>query len=399
MSNFNQTMYALGARRSVIRELFEYATARKREIGEENVFDFSLGNPSVPCPDFLTKTIKELIENTPPEILHGYTSAAGAPIVRQKISDYIRKKFNFTVPPSLVYMTCGAAAALVVTLAALVEQGDEVIVFSPFFPEYRVFVENVGAKLVPVKCTEADFSVDYAALSASITPRTKAVIVNSPNNPTGKVLFKSEIERLCAVLNDRANAFGTHVYLLADEPYREIAYDSIEVPYLPSYYNDAVVCYSFSKSLSLPGERIGYVAVSPKAHLAEQIYAAICGAGRAHGYVCAPSLWQYAVAECLGQSSDLSIYKRNRDTLYSALTEIGYRCVNPDGAFYLFVKSPIADATAFCEQAKKHELILVPSDDFDYPGYVRISYCVDPKTIERALPAFRALYRDYFSEK
>ncbi len=391
----SKKMLALGRRRSVIREIFEYGNRRRAEIGKENVFDFSLGNPSVPAPNIVTETLQELIAQTPAENLHAYTSAPGDMGVRQAIATYVHNTFGFTADAAHIYMTAGAAASLTITLTALVENGDEVIVFAPFFPEYRVFVEKAGAKFVSVKSREGDFQIDENALAAAITPHTKAVIVNSPNNPTGAVLTEQSIEALAAILNEKAAAYGHPIYLIADEPYRELVYNDAPVPYLPLYYHDTVVCYSFSKSLSLPGERIGYILVSPKATDANMVFDAVCGAGRALGFVCAPSLFQQLVKKCLGKTADIAVYDENRRLLYDALTQYGFEAVYPDGAFYLFVKSPEPDANAFCEKAKAHELLLVPSDDFGYPGYVRIAYCVTTEQIRRSLPAFENLARQY----
>jgi len=390
-----EDMLALGRRRSVIREIFEYGNKRKAEIGAENVFDFSLGNPSVPAPAIVTETLNTLIAETPAEKLHAYTSAPGDISVRTAIAEYIKNTFDFPAAPANIYMTVGAAASLTVTLHALVGTGDEVIAIAPFFPEYRVFVEKTGAALKVVSSTEGTFQIDATALEAAVNPATKAVIVNSPNNPTGAVLTEDSIKALADVLRKKAAQFGHPIYLISDEPYRELVYDNTPVPYIPQYYDDTIVGYSFSKSLSLPGERIGYIFVSPKAADAEMVFDAVCGAGRALGFVCAPALFQQLAKACLGKTSDVSIYDRNRKLLYDALTEMGYTAVYPDGAFYLFVKSPEADANAFCEKAKEHELLLVPSDDFGCTGYVRISYCVTTEQITRSLPAFKKVAESY----
>ena len=390
----NKKMEQLGKVRSVIREIFEYGNKRRSEIGAENVLDFSLGNPSIPAPQQVSEIMARLINETDPVKLHGYTSAQGDPTVRKAISDSINERFGAGASPDLIYMTCGAAASLTISLNALVNDGDEVIALAPFFPEYRVFAEKAGAEFKVVKCRESDFQIDFSALENAITKNTKAIIVNSPNNPTGVVLSEETIVELSKLLNNKQEEFGTSIYIICDEPYRELAY-GVEVPYIPNFYDNTIVCYSFSKSLSLPGERIGYIFVSPKIDIANDIYAAVCGAGRALGYVCAPSLLQYTVKECIGLTGDVEAYKRNRDILYNALTEYGYECAKPDGAFYLFMKSPESDAGAFCERAKKYELLLVPSDSFGYEGYVRISYCVSEKQIVKSLPAFKALMEEY----
>ncbi len=390
---FNKTMQHLGEERSVIRELFEYGNARKAEIGEENVFDFSIGNPSVPAPAIVQDEIKRLIDTTPPEILHGYTSAAGAPAVREAVAAYIQREFGVPVSANLIYMTCGAAASLAITIAALCEEGDEFIVIAPFFPEYRIFVEGAGAKLVVVP-SDGRFHLDFEALERAIGPHTKGILLNSPNNPTGAVISEEELRTLTALLEQKSLEKGEPIFLIADEPYRELTYGAA-VPYPMRFYHETIVCYSFSKSLSLAGERIGYIAVSPFACRAGEIAAAVAGAGRKLGYVCAPALFQRVCAASLGKVSDVGEYRKNRDLLYDALTSYGYECVPPEGAFYLFVKALEEDAVAFSERAKKHELLLVPSDSFGVKGYVRISYCVSRSVIEKSLPAFLALYREY----
>lgn len=390
----NEKMVGLGSRRSVIREIFEYGKKRKAEIGEENVFDFSLGNPSVPTPAAVTAALERIIKETDPVRLHGYTSAQGDMAVRAKIAESIEKRFGFPANKDLIYMTCGAAASLTVTLNALINSGDEVIIPAPFFPEYRVFAENAGAHVVTVMCREPDFQLDIKAIESAVTKKTKAIIINSPNNPTGAVFSPDTVKALSDMLDKKQAEYGTDIYIIADEPYRELSYGA-EVPYIPKYYANTVVCYSYSKSLSLPGERIGYIFIPESAKDSKKLYAAVCGAGRALGFVCAPSLMQYTVAECTDVLPDVSAYKKNRDLLFGALTDYGYEAVPPDGAFYLFVKSPESDANAFCERAKKYELLLVPSDDFGCKGYVRISYCVTAEQIEKSLPAFKALIEEY----
>ena len=390
----NEKMVSLGMRRSVIREIFEYGKKRKAEIGEESVFDFSLGNPSVPTPAAVTAALERIIKETDPVRLHGYTSAQGDMAVRAKIAESIEKRFGFPANKDLIYMTCGAAASLTVTLNALINSGDEVIIPAPFFPEYRVFAENAGAHVVTVMCREPDFQLDIKAIESAVTKKTKAIIINSPNNPTGAVFSPDTVKALSDMLDKKQAEYGTDIYIIADEPYRELSYGA-EVPYIPKYYANTVVCYSYSKSLSLPGERIGYIFIPESAKNSKKLYAAVCGAGRALGFVCAPSLMQYTVAECTDVLPDVSAYKKNRDLLFGALTDYGYEAVPPDGAFYLFVKSPESDANAFCERAKKYELLLVPSDDFGCGGYVRISYCVTAEQIEKSLPAFKALIEEY----
>ena len=392
----SEKMLQLGTNPSAIRDLFEYGNRRKAEIGAENVYDFSLGNPSVPAPSCVEETLAELIKEDP-IALHSYTSAVGNVELRQKLAEYVNQQHGTNLTANNFYITVGAAASLTITLKALAEEMDEFIAFAPFFPEYRVFVEMTGAKLVVVQNNPRDFQVDLEAFEKAITPHTKGVIVNSPNNPTGVVLTEECIQRMCQILREKQKEYGREIFLIADEPYRELVYGDVKVPYLMNYYENTIVCYSYSKSLSLPGERIGYIAVSDQAKEWKLVYAAICGAGRALGYVCAPSLFQKVLERCIGETSDVSVYKKNRDILYQALTEYGYRCIKPDGAFYLFVEALEEDAVAFAEKAKEYELLLVASDSFGTPGFVRISYCVSTEQIQRSLPAFKKLaevYRD-----
>ena len=392
----SEKMVQLGQNRSAMRDIFEYGNQRKAQIGPENVFDFSLGNPSVPAPQIVTDTLQELLTQIPPEKLHAYTSAAGDPQVRQAIANYVQDTFDFPASGKYIYMTVGAAASLTISLNAIMEEGDEVIVFVPYFPEYRVFVEKTGARFVPVNSAADTFQIDPEALAAAINEHTKAVIVNSPNNPTGVVWNQESIDVLCRILAEKSRQYGHPIYLISDEPYRELVYGDVQVPYIPKYYKNTIVCYSFSKSLSLPGERIGYILLSPEAESVDRLFDAVCGAGRALGYVCAPSLFQQLVKACLGKTADISIYDKNRKLLYQALTEYGFDVVYPDGAFYLFMKSLEPDAAAFSEKAKQFELLLVPGDSFGYPGYIRIAYCVPTEQIHRSLPAFgklAALYR------
>ena len=390
----NEKMVGLGYRRSVIREIFEYGKKRKAEIGEENVFDFSLGNPSVPTPAAVTAALERIIKETDPVRLHGYTSAQGDMAVRAKIAESIEKRFGFPAKKDLIYMTCGAAASLTVTLNALINSGDEVIIPAPFFPEYRVFAESVGAHVVTVMCREPDFQLDIKAIESAVTEKTKAIIINSPNNPTGAVFSPDTIKALSDMLVRKQAEYGTDIYIIADEPYRELSYGA-EVPYIPKYHASALFLFLFHTFDKLIRERIGYIFIPESAKDSKKLYAAVCGAGRALGFVCAPSLMQYTVAECTDVLPDVSAYKKNRDLLFGALTDYGYEAVPPDGAFYLFVKSPEPDAVAFCERAKKYELLLVPSDDFGCEGYVRISYCVTAEQIEKSLPAFKALIEEY----
>ncbi len=390
----NQTSVQLGSVRSVIRELFEYGKKRKAQIGEDNVFDFSLGNPSVAPPAIVEETLVDILTHGDPVAIHGYTSAQGDVSVRQAIADYINSRFSVGIGADNIYMTCGAAASLCITLNALLNEGDEVITIAPYFPEYKVFTEHARGKLVPVQGTEGTFQPDIVAIKAAITPDTKAILINSPNNPSGVVYTEQAIKDICKILQE-CKENGQTIYLISDEPYRELVFGGVKVPYIMNYYADSIVCYSYSKSLSLPGERIGYIAVNPACGNAAEVYAAVCGAGRALGYVCAPSLFQHLIARVIGTTSDISVYERNRNRLASALESYGFEVVRPDGAFYLFVKSLEPDSDAFAERAKQHELLIVSAKSFGVEGYVRVSYCVEPDMIERSLPAFKALAKSY----
>ena len=391
----SEKMMQLGKKSSIIREIFEYGKKRKAEIGAENVFDFSLGNPSVPAPQKVTDVMTKLMSEVPAEVLHGYTSGPGDMNVRTAIAEYINNKFGVEANAGLIYMTCGAAASLTITLNAITEPDDEVIAFAPFFPEYRVFAEQAGAKFVTVSCKQEDLQIDFDALEKAINKNTKAIIINSPNNPSGVIVPEKDVIKLTDLLKEKQKEYNKEIFLISDEPYRELVFTGEKVPYIPCYYENSFVCYSYSKALSLPGERIGYIFVSPTMKDAGDVYAAVCGAGRALGYVCAPSLMQYTIAQCLEDTADISIYEKNRKLLYEGLTDIGYTVIKPDGAFYMFVKTLEEDAFKFYERAKNFELLLVPSDDFGCKGFVRISYCVDTKQIENSLPAFKALYEDY----
>ena len=396
MKLVSEEMYELGSKRSAIRELFEYGKKRAEVVGAENVYDFSLGNPTVPAPDCVNETIRELTEELNSIQLHGYTSAQGDLECRQATADYLNRTYGTHFHADNFYMTMGAAASLSICFKALTtDRDDEFITIAPFFPEYRVFVESAGAKLVVIPPDTSNFQIDFDALEKSLTPHTKGVIINSPNNPSGAVYSAETIAHLAEILRKKSVEFGTEIFILSDEPYREIAYDGVEVPYVTEFYDNTLVCYSYSKSLSLPGERIGYVLVPDEAYESKKIYAAICGAGRALGYVCAPSLFQKVVTRCIGATGDIGLYKKNRDILYKGLTDIGYECYKPDGAFYMFVKALEPDADAFCEKAKEEDLLIVSATGFGCPGYVRISYCVDEDMIRRSFAAFERLYKKY----
>ena len=394
----NEAMKNYGNNRSVIRDLFEFGNQRKAVVGADNVFDFSLGNPNVAAPADVNATMIELLNTKNDIYLHGYTSAQGDAACREAIVKDLNSRFGTDFRKDNLYMTCGAAASLKIILTALYTPGDEVVVFTPFFPEYRVFIETSGAKCVACATDPDTLQIDFDNLRAALTENTKAVIVNSPNNPSGVVYTEENIIKLGKLLEEKSQEYGHAIYLITDEPYRELVYDGIEVPFVTKYYRDTVVCYSYSKSLALPGERIGYVLVPDEITDARDVYAAVCGAGRALGYVCAPSLMQHVLEKCTGQVSDINEYREKRDLIYNALTEMGFKCVHPDGAFYLFVKSPIENANAFSEAAKQFNLLLVPADSFGTPGYVRIAYCVATDMIRRSLPAFEKLAACYKEE-
>lgn len=385
---------AWGRSRSCIRELSEYAARRSAEIGGENVFDFSLGNPSVPAPECVNEAIAGLIRGDSVS-LHGYTTAAGLVSCREAIARNLNDRFDAHMSADRLYITCGAAAALAISLRAVLLPGDEVVALAPFFPEYRVFAEASGGVLRVVPPRKGDFQLDADAFAAALSEKTKAVIVNSPNNPSGVVLSRASLEHMADTLRRHAEKCGHPVFLICDEPYRELVFDGSEVPYVPSLYADTIVCYSFSKSMSIPGERIGYIALGADMGSWRDVYASIMGAGRALGYVNPPSLFQRVVEKCAGCTADVSGYRENRDLLCSMLRTLRFECVEPQGAFYLFMRSPEPDAKAFSEHAKRYELMLVPGDDFGCPGYVRIAYCVPRRRIELSRGAFALLAKDY----
>lgn len=395
MTNVSQRMLNLGTARSEIREAFAFAQARAAEVGAENVDDFSIGNPSVPAPATVAEAVHKLVDAIDPIKLHGYTPAQGDGQARGALADDLNRRFGTNYTADNFYLTAGAAGALCCALSALSCPGDTFITFAPYFPEYKVFVESAGAELVTVPADIENFQIDFAAFDQALTPNTKGVIINSPNNPTGVVYSEATIQKLAQVLTEKSKEYGHTIWLISDEPYREIVYRDTPLPWVPNYYPNTLVCYSYSKSLSLPGQRIGYVLVPPQAEDADIVYAAVCGAGRALGYVCAPSLFQLVAAECTGQTADIEIYHKNCDLLLNALRDMGYTCAQPDGAFYLFPRSLEPDARAFCERARKYDLVLVPGDSFGCPGHVRISYCVPTEQIQRALHKFEQLAAEY----
>ena len=395
MANLNERMVALGTSRSVISELFEFGKQRAAEIGAENVFDFSIGNPSVPAPDAVNETAIKLLQDTDPVVIHGYTSAQGDIEVRKLLADSVNRRFDTSFGPDNFYVSVGAAAALCCCLNGLCNKDDEVIVFAPYFPEYKVFIEGAGAKMNLIPADTEAFQIDFEKFEAAINENTKAVIVNSPNNPCGVVYSHETCTKLAEILNAKSAELGHPIYLIADEPYREIVFDGIEVPYLPKYYNNTLVCYSWSKSLSLPGERLGYVLVPDEVEEHGLVYAAVAGAGRSLGYVNAPGLFQRVCAMCADMTADITIYETNRNLLYNGLREIGFDVVKPDGTFYIFPKTLEEDDVAFCERAKQFNILIVPGSGFGCPGHARISYCVPTERIERALDAFKKLADSY----
>ena len=393
---YNEQMYELGSRRSAIRELFEYGKQRAKEVGVENVYDFSLGNPTVPAPDCVDETIRRLTEELDCIRLHGYTSAQGDLETRSAIAEFLNKTHGTEFEANDFYITMGAAASLTIAFHALTTSvEDEFIAIAPFFPEYKVFVEAAGTSLQVVPADTENFQIDFEALESMMNEHTKGIIINSPNNPSGAVYSEKTIEKLANLLGEKEKEYNHPIFIIADEPYREIVYDGAEVPFVTKYYDNTLVCYSYSKSLSLPGERIGYILVPQQAYESKALYAAVAGAGRALGYVCAPSMMQKVIAQCQGQTGDVELYKKNRDLLYEGLTKIGYECFKPQGAFYMFVKALEEDTTSFCERAKEQDLLIVSGEGFGCPGYVRISYCVDEEMIKRSFNAFEKLYQSY----
>lgn len=396
----NEEMYGLGSVRSAIRELFEYGKKRAEVVGKENVYDFSIGNPSIPAPQCVNDTIRELVTEYDSVMLHGYTSAQGDVETRKAIADYLNNTYDTSFDADDFYITMGAAASLSLCFHALTSsKDDEFIAIAPYFPEYKVFVNSAGASLRVVKADTEHFQIDFEELESLIGEHTKGVIINSPNNPSGTVYSEETIKKLAKLLEDKEKEYGNPIFIICDEPYREIVYDGVQVPYVTRYYNNTLVCYSYSKSLSLPGERIGFVLVPKEAYESRKLYAAVAGAGRALGYVCAPSLFQKMIARCVGATGDIDAYRENRDILYKGLTDIGYHCFKPDGAFYMFVQALEEDADAFCERAKEQDVLVVSANGFGCPGWVRVSYCVDKDMIKRSMPAFRKIYESYKEDK
>ena len=386
----NQTAYSLGANRSCIRDLFEYGRARAAVVGEENVFDYSLGNPSIPSPAAVDEAVRQILQDTPTLQVHGYTSAVGDFATRQAIADDLNRRYDAGCRGENFFLGCGAAPELVAVFTALAVPEGELLAIAPYFPEYKPFAQAAGLNFRVVPPDVPDFQIKLDAVEAMLTPHTQAVLINTPNNPSGVVYTGQTLEALGALLTQKSREYGHPIYLISDEPYRELAY-GVEVPFVPLIYPNTVVCYSYSKSLSLPGERIGYIYVPDSAADSRALYDAVAGAARSAGHVCAPSLWQKVIARCAGLRPDLQAYDRNRKALYEGLTAMGYEMAKPDGAFYLFIKAPGGDANAFSEKAKERDLLLVPGDGFGCPGYFRICYCVSYDMIQRSLPVFRAL--------
>lgn len=390
---YNETMYERGNAPSAIRELFAYGMERKDQIGEDKVFDFSIGNPSVPAPDSVAETIRELADMAPAQ-LHAYSAAQGLESTRTAIAENLNKRFGAHYTADNLYLTMGAAACLSACFTALIEPGDEIIVIAPYFPEYRIWIEFAGGVCVEVPAREDNFQIDLDALEQAITEKTKAVVINTPNNPVGTVYTRETLEGLADVLVQAEQKFDHDIYLISDEPYRELTY-GVEVPWVPAIYPNTLVCYSWSKSLSLPGDRIGYVLVPNEVHDSREVYLAVCGAGRSLGYICAPVFFQRVIERCVDEPTNVEAYAVNREILTHALDELGYEYIEPDGAFYLWIKALEPDAQAFSNKAKEHELLLVPSDSFGVGGWVRAGYCIDKSTIEHSIPAFAALKADY----
>lgn len=392
----SKKMENMVANSSAIRAMFEEGNRLAKIYGSENVFDFSLGNPNVPAPDAVKYAIKELLDEEDPVVLHGYTNSnAGYEDVRIAIADSLNERFGTHFCSKNITMTVGAAGGLNVILKSLINPGDEVITFAPYFGEYRSYTDNYDGVLVEVSPNTTDFQPKLDEFEQKISPKTKAIIVNTPNNPTGVVYSEETIQKMAAILEKKQKEYGTDIYLISDEPYRELAYDGVEVPYLTKYYANTIVGYSYSKSLSLPGERIGYLVIPDEASASEKLIGAVNVATRILGFVNAPTLQQKVVKACLNEKTDISYYDRNRETLYNGLKNLGFDCIKPEGAFYLFVKSPIADEKEFCNEAKKYNILIVPGSSFACPGYVRMAYCVSYETIVNSLPKFAELAKQY----
>lgn len=389
----NETMQQLGSSPSVIRELFAYGLQQAKVIGPENVFDYTLGNPSIPAPAAVNQAICEILKDTDSIAVHGYSMAGGFDATRQAIADNLNRRFGTSIQARNLFITCGAAPALISVIKALAATPDsEIMAVAPYFPEYKPFVEKNGAKFVVVPADRQQFQINLAEVEARITANTQAIIINSPNNPSGVVYTEETLKKLAEILTRKGAEVGHPIYIIADEPYRELVYGGVKVPFIPTIYDNTIVCYSWSKSLSLPGERIGYVCVPDTCADASDVLNAVAGASRANGHVCAPTLLQKVIERCVNEMPDLAAYDENRTLLYDSLTAMGYRCAKPDGAFYLFVEAPNGDGRAFSQKAKvEHNLLVVPGEEFECEGYMRLSYCVSNAMIRRSLPAFQAM--------
>ncbi len=390
----NATAYKLGSQKSGIRELFEYGMRLAEQVGRENVYDYSIGNPSVPAPEAVNEAIRELTRGDSLAV-HGYTPASGCKEAVQAIAEDLNNRYGNVAAPKDIFITCGAAPALVSVLRALSVENSEIVVLAPFFPEYTVFIETAGEKPVIVPTDPKTFQIDVKAVEKVLNRNTQAIIVNSPNNPSGTIYGKDVLAELSKVLRAKSAEFGHPIYIISDEPYRELVYDGAEVPYVPSIYENTIICYSYSKSLSLPGDRLGYVFVPACCEDHDAVYAAVAGAARACGHVCAPAIMQKAVAACVALRPDIETYDKNRQLLYDSLTSYGYECVKPQGAFYLFVKAPGGDSVRFCEKAKEYRLLLVPGNGFGCPDHFRLCTCVSNDMIKRSLPSFKELIENY----
>ena len=392
----NETMHTLGTAPSIIRELFAYGLQQAKVVGPENVYDYTLGNPSVPAPEKVNRSIMEILEDTPSTAIHGYSMAGGFESTRAAIAGNLSARFGVQAEVSDIFITCGAAPALISAIKALLADDDsEIMTIAPYFPEYKPFVESNGGKFTVVPADKENFQINMKQLEVLINKNTQAIIINSPNNPSGVVYTEETLQQLAAILKKRSEEYGHPIYIIADEPYRELVYGDVKVPFIPTIYENTIVCYSYSKSLSLPGERIGYVYVPSFCSDSKAVMAAVSGAARSMGHVCAPTLLQKVIERCVDEMPDLKAYEENRDLLYGALTEMGYRCAKPDGAFYLFVECPNGDGMAFCEKAKTdYNLLVVPGEAFECSGYMRLSYCVSGDMIRRSLPAFKGMIED-----
>ena len=394
----NKKMYDLGNQPSVIRELFAYGLSQAKVVGKENVFDYTLGNPSIPAPPKVNQAIKDIVDDTDSIAIHGYSMAGGFDETKEVIANDLKRRFGTDIKPANVFVTCGAAPALISALKALVvEEGvSEIMAVAPFFPEYRPFTQMAGGKLVVVPADREHFQVNLAKVEELINKNTQAIIINSPNNPSGVVYTEETLTKLADILTKKSEEFGHPIYIIADEPYRELVYGGVKVPFIPNLYKNTIVCYSWSKSLSLPGERIGYVCVPDQCDDAAELQLTVAGAARAGGHVCAPTLMQMVIQRCIEEMPNLEAYDENRTLLYDELTKYGYHCAKPDGAFYMFVEAPNGDGNAFSQKAKEeYNLLVVPGEGFDCPGYMRLSYCVSNDMIKRSLPAFKKMIDSY----